>query len=100
MLMRLLHAMRRTQPLGVLHDLLTPTPATAADTSAASSAGPAAAERTPGSFNAPSSPWSLTVHYQNMLASLQNNWQNAGSAKDHYFSSLKVQSCWCLHNER
>eukprot|EP00878_Enallax_costatus_P028930 GHUV01031296.1.p1 GENE.GHUV01031296.1~~GHUV01031296.1.p1 ORF type:complete len:520 (+),score=168.61 GHUV01031296.1:310-1869(+) len=81
-----------TQPLGVLHDLLTPTPATAADTSAASSARSTSAEAAPGSFSPPSSPWSLTVHYQNMPASLQNNWQNAGAAKDHYFSSLKVQS--------
>lgn len=90
MLLLMLLPRRRTQPLGVLHDLLTPTSTTSAASSAGQSAGPTSTETPSCSFSSPSIPWSLTVHYQNMPAALQNNWQNAGAAKDHYFSSLKV----------
>jgi hypothetical protein len=78
-------ALFRTQPLGVLHDLLAPRlplPA-AADTQQQQ-------QQQACSLSAPAAPWCLTVHYRNMPASLSNSWQNAGTAKDYFFSSLKV----------
>jgi hypothetical protein len=37
-------------------------------------------------------PWCLTVHFRNQPASLANSWQNAGSAQEHYLTSLKVKT--------
>jgi hypothetical protein len=60
----------------VLYDLLTPT----------------LPQQHPQPQPQPSSlPWCLTVHYRSQPASLSNAWQNVGSAKDHFLSSLKAR---------
>jgi hypothetical protein len=79
----------RTQPLGVLHDLLTPSPPQPAAVSAQQQQ---QQQQQPCSLSAAATPWSLTVHYRNMPATLSNSWQNAGAAKDYFFSSLKVRT--------
>lgn len=83
---RALHVFRRTQPLGVLHDLLTPQSMqwpSQHQQQQHSQQGSAA-------FSTSAIPWCLTVHFRNQPASLVNSWQNNGTAQDHYLSSLKV----------
>jgi hypothetical protein len=78
----------RTQPLGVLHDLLTPR----------CTQWPSQQQQQQQQHRQQSCPvvstgaipWCLTVHFRNRPASLDSSWQNSGTAQDHYLSSLKV----------
>ena len=87
----------RTQPLGVLHDLLTPQAAQQQWHQQQQGGGGAV-------FSTSAIPWCLTVHFRNQPASLTNGWQNAGSAQEHFLTSLKVKTvdmqsslyCWLL----
>jgi hypothetical protein len=91
----------RTQPLGVLHDLLTPQPQpwpSQQQQQQQQQHSPLA----PAAFVTSAIPWCLTVHFRNQPASLVNSWQNSGTAQDHFLSSLKVgtgqvqhSSCTC-----
>ncbi|KAF6263705.1 autophagy protein Apg5-domain-containing protein [Scenedesmus sp. NREL 46B-D3] len=82
-----------TQPLGVLHDLLTPSLSQAA--AGSSSQQQQQQQQQACILSAAAGPWCLTVHYRNMPASLSNSWQNAGTAKDYFFSSLKEAGYCC-----
>jgi hypothetical protein len=84
----LLPNVHRTQPLGVLHDLLSPSPPQPAAVTTQQQQQQQQQQQC--TVSAPATPWCLTVHYRNMPASLSNSWQNAGTAKDYFLSSLKV----------
>uniref|UniRef100_A0A383VVF5 Autophagy protein 5 n=1 Tax=Tetradesmus obliquus TaxID=3088 RepID=A0A383VVF5_TETOB len=81
-----------TQPLGVLHDLLAPRLLQPAP-------GGSQQQQQACSLSAPAAPWCLTVHYRDMPALLSNSWQNAGTAKDYFFSSLKEAGYCCRGSE-
>jgi hypothetical protein len=69
---------RRTQPLGVLHDLLAPHQDQQQQKQQQ--------QQQPG----PGVPWCLHVHYRNQPASLASAWQNSGTAQAHFLSSMKA----------
>ncbi|WIA28691.1 hypothetical protein OEZ86_011227 [Tetradesmus obliquus] len=84
-----------TQPLGVLHDLLAP----CLQQPAPGGSQQQQQQQQARSLSAPAAPWCLTVHYRDMPASLSNSWQNAGTAKDYFFSSLKEAGYCCRGSE-
>lgn len=84
-------ALNWTQPLGVLHDLLTPR----------CTHWPSQQQQQQHRqqsclvVSTGAIPWCLTVHFRNSPASLDSSWQNSGTAQDHFLSSLKEAGYCC-----